>query len=89
MLAERVRAAIEQTEFDVGAAASHSVTMSVGVAAFGEGQRVETLVAAADEALYAAKGNGRNCVATAGNTPRGLDRSGGKTKPGDRARRSK
>jgi len=88
MLAERVRAAIEQTEFDVGAAAAHSVTMSVGVAAFGEGQRVETLVTAADEALYAAKGNGRNCVATAGNTPRGLDRSGGKTKPGDRARRS-
>jgi two-component system cell cycle response regulator len=87
VLAERVRAAIEATEFDVGAAASHSVTVSVGVAAFGEGQSVEALVTAADEALYVAKENGRNCVATSGDTPRGLDRSGGKTKPGDRARR--
>jgi len=87
MLAERVRAAIEETEFDVGAAASHSVTMSIGVAALAEGQSVEVLVTAADEALYEAKGEGRNRVVTAGNTPRGLDTSGGKTKPGDRARR--
>jgi two-component system cell cycle response regulator len=87
MLAERVRAAIEQTEFDVGAAASHSVTMSIGVAALAEGQSVEVLVTAADEALYEAKGEGRNRVVTAGNTPRGLDTSGEKTKPGDRARR--
>ena len=87
MLAERVRAAIEQREFDVGAEASHSITMSVGVAALGEGRSVEALVTAADDALYEAKGNGRNRVAAASNPPRGLDRSGGKTKPGDRARR--
>ena len=87
MLAERVRAAIEQTEFDVGSAAPHSVTVSVGVAALVEGQSLEALVRAADEALYDAKGAGRNRVATAGNTPRGLDRSDGKPTPENRSRR--
>ncbi len=82
-LAERVREAIESTNFDVGAAAPHPVTMSIGVAAFGAGQSVEALVAAADAALYEAKGRGRNCVVTAGDTPQGLDSSRGKTKPDD------
>ncbi len=87
MLAERVRAAIEGTEFDVGAAVSHSITISIGVAALGEGRSADALVAAADEALYEAKGAGRNRVAAADNTLQGLDRPGGKTKPALRARR--
>jgi diguanylate cyclase (GGDEF)-like protein len=54
-LAERVRAAIEETGVDVGAAAPYPVTLSIGVAALGEGQSAEALVMAADEALYEAK----------------------------------
>ncbi len=69
-VAERVRAAIEETEFDVGAEAPHPVTVSIGVAALGEGQSVEALVAAADEALYEAKAAGRNRVVAAGETQR-------------------
>ena len=83
-LAERVRASIEETEFDVGAKAPHPVTVSVGVAVLGAGQSIDALVAEADEALYEAKGAGRNRVVVSRSA---LDRSGGKTKPDSRSRR--
>jgi len=86
-LAERVRAAIEETEFDVGAEAAYPVRVSVGVAAHSDGQGVEGLVAAADEALYEAKAAGRNRVVAAGDTLRALDSAEGKTRPAHRARR--
>lgn len=86
-VAERVRAAIEAIEFDVGSEAPYHVTVSIGVAALDDGQSVEALVAAADEALYAAKAAGRNRVVAAGDTPRALDSAEGKTRPAHRARR--
>lgn len=82
LLGERVRAAIEHAEFDVGAAAPHSVTMSIGVATLASGQSPDALLAAADEALYRAKGEGRNRVVRHGDASRALDRPRGKTKPG-------
>ncbi|MEB2343434.1 MAG: diguanylate cyclase [Deltaproteobacteria bacterium] len=63
-LAERVRAAIEETAIDVGGPAPVSVTVSIGVAALDERTgSAEQLVERADGALYAAKDAGRNRVA--------------------------
>lgn len=62
--AERLRSAIGQA----GAQADPEgrmppITCSVGVASFpGDGTSVDQLLGAADRALYAAKGDGRNCV---------------------------
>lgn len=39
-----------------------SITISLGLAAMQNGDTLETLIAAADAALYRAKQNGRNCV---------------------------
>jgi diguanylate cyclase (GGDEF)-like protein len=64
VLAERVRAAIEETAIDVGAPEPLAVTVSVGVAALDEHARsAEQLVERADAALYAAKDAGRNRIA--------------------------
>jgi len=69
-LAERVRAAIEGSQV-VFEGARLAVTVSVGVAAWPEdGREVETLLAAADRALYAAKQDGRNRVAAAADLAR-------------------
>jgi diguanylate cyclase (GGDEF)-like protein len=72
-LAERVRAAIEGSQV-VFEGARLAVTVSVGVAAWPEdGREIEALLAAADRALYAAKQDGRNRVASAA----GLARAAG------------
>lgn len=66
VLAERVRAAIEEIAIDVGGVAPLSVTVSIGVAALDErAGGAEQLVERADAALYAAKDAGRNRVADA------------------------
>jgi diguanylate cyclase (GGDEF)-like protein len=62
--AERLRAAIEH-HFS-GPDEPRTVTISVGVASAGATASPETLVAAADAALYEAKQSGRNRVALAG-----------------------
>ena len=65
--AERIRAEIERMEFTVlkqgKAAATHNITISIGVAAFPQDSRdpIE-LVEMADSALYRAKREGRNRV---------------------------
>jgi len=65
-LAERVRTAIERSHL-VFEGARLAVTVSVGIAAWPEdGKDTVALLAAADRALYAAKQDGRNRVASAG-----------------------
>ena len=65
-LAERLRADLEGATIALPNGGELSVTASFGVAVKGELERPEDLVAAADEALYEAKRNGKNRVVTAG-----------------------
>jgi two-component system, cell cycle response regulator len=59
--AERICAAIRAQPFVAGGGLELGVTVSIGVAVFPHhGQAAGTLVRAADEALYAAKGGGRD-----------------------------
>ncbi len=61
-LAERAREALAETPIRVGDV-SIELTLSVGAALATKGQRTpDALVHAADQALYEAKGAGRNCV---------------------------
>jgi len=61
--AERCRAAVEKMK--ITDAPYLSVTASVGVAAFPEhGEDLDTLLKASDNAMYAAKDNGRNRIET-------------------------
>ena len=61
---ERLRRDYEQVTFSVNDASFHS-TFSAGIAQWQFGDRIETLRERADQALYAAKQNGRNtfCIA--------------------------
>jgi len=61
-LAERLRTEFQSTDFPL---VGH-VTSSFSVAEFTQGDSVKTLVERADQALYRAKGSGRNCVEVAG-----------------------
>ena len=61
--AERLRAAVEAQPFDVDAGAPLHMTVSIGVASWpAQAASAQTLVAAADAAMYAAKQSGRNRV---------------------------
>ncbi len=64
ILAERVRMAVEQVAWQ-----ARSITVSVGVATYSQGDAAE-LIAEADAALYAAKAQGRNRVMPASSTSR-------------------
>lgn len=62
-LAERLRhavMAIAHPELD-----GRTVTVSIGIASFAEGEDFKLAFKRADEALYSAKGQGRNCVVCA------------------------
>ncbi len=59
VLAERLRAAVEKECFP-----NQSVTISIGVSSRTMDDDIESLLKRADEALYAAKAKGRNCIAT-------------------------
>ena len=67
-VAERIRAATEKDRFTPeGAADPLNITVSVGYALFpADGKTVETLIGAADQALYRSKQSGRNRVSAAG-----------------------
>ncbi|WP_432259155.1 diguanylate cyclase [Cupriavidus sp. TMH.W2] len=60
-LAERLRQTLEQTSMDV-LPGMHTVTASFGVATLRPGEDLEALLIRADNVLYVAKNNGRNCV---------------------------
>jgi diguanylate cyclase (GGDEF)-like protein len=64
-LAERFRQAVGGEAFQVGATTT-PITASVGVATGNAADGLETLLKAADEALYCAKKSGRNRVVVAG-----------------------
>jgi diguanylate cyclase (GGDEF)-like protein len=68
-LAERARVAFEAMRLRTPAGESLPVTASFGVAASAGNAEFETLVAAADSALYRAKRAGKNRVETAGAEP--------------------
>jgi len=62
-IGERIRSQIEAAMIDVGAGKRVRVTVSVGVSSFPEnGKSHEELVSVTDQALYRAKGEGRNLV---------------------------
>lgn len=66
--AEKLRARIAATPTLIPPGTVINVTVSIGIAAFGEGADLGTLMSAADQALYVAKGQGRNRVARVGET---------------------
>ncbi|MEI5637727.1 MULTISPECIES: sensor domain-containing diguanylate cyclase [unclassified Pseudoalteromonas] len=61
-LAERIRNSIEVESRDSGLEFLPAVTSSFGISELSEGITIETVVKLADEALYKAKSDGRNCV---------------------------
>lgn len=65
LIAERLRRRVEASESRHGDTALPTITISLGVAQWRTGATIEQLVQEADEALYAAKQNGRNCVVEA------------------------
>ena len=61
--AKRLRAIVEQTDFNIGGGQTIKITVSIGVATFPHSAgSIEKLIEAADTALYAAKDGGRNRV---------------------------
>jgi diguanylate cyclase (GGDEF)-like protein len=62
LLAERIRKAIEATTVEIEDGVELAITASFGVASMPPATSADDLLAAADEALYAAKSAGRNRV---------------------------
>ncbi len=62
-IGERIRSQVEQEIISTGNGSKVKITVSVGVSSFPEnGKSHEELVSVADQALYRAKGDGRNLV---------------------------
>jgi two-component system cell cycle response regulator len=63
LIGERVRSAIAESMFEVGIGESIRITVSIGVSEFGrDGNTIDGILRVADERLYRAKDEGRNCV---------------------------
>lgn len=60
-ISERIRSRIEALSIHTGKETVH-ITISIGLTFFREGDDISTVSKRSDEALYAAKENGRNCV---------------------------
>lgn len=60
--AERIRASVERQRIELSSGPSLSVTVSLGTAAYVEGETWEDFCRRADQALYDAKAAGRNVV---------------------------
>lgn len=61
-VAEKLRAQVERETFTVQRNAAMTVTISIGVATFDGHPDYQRVLRQSDEALYAAKARGRNCV---------------------------
>lgn len=61
LLAERVRIMIESIDF-MHVSSALKVTVSIGISQYHFGEEIITTINRADQALYKAKANGRNCV---------------------------
>jgi two-component system, cell cycle response regulator len=75
-IAERIRRCIEETEVEALSGQIIKVTISIGLSMLSDAPAsaplpllAESLIAAADQALYQAKNGGRNRVVCAGNVP--------------------
>jgi diguanylate cyclase (GGDEF)-like protein len=65
-IAERLRSAIAGSAFKVGGRPPIDLTISIGASEFGrDGNTIDALLHVADERLYRAKHEGRNCVIAA------------------------
>jgi diguanylate cyclase (GGDEF)-like protein len=83
-LSERLRVKLETTAVELPSGETLHATASFGVAVKGELEAPDQLVAAADEALYAAKAAGKNCV-----FPRPLDAGDGPERKPERRKPKK
>ena len=71
-VAERIRSSVEAHVFEAGDGSPLRLTVSAGVASFpAHGESRETLLEAADQAMYRAKSLGRNRVCSASELPMG------------------
>ncbi len=62
-IGERIRSQVESTIMNTGSTGTVKITVSVGVSSYPEnGKSEEELVTVADQALYQAKGSGKNLV---------------------------
>jgi len=62
-IGERIRTQVEATIMDTGSTGKVKITVSIGVSSYPEnGRSEEELVTVADQALYQAKGSGKNLV---------------------------
>ena len=65
IIGDRIREQVERTVIEAGTTVKLKITVSVGVSSFPEnGRSQEELVSVADQALYRAKGSGKNSVCT-------------------------
>jgi diguanylate cyclase (GGDEF)-like protein len=66
VVGERLRSAVQGSAFEVGNRPSIDVTISIGVSEFGrDGDTLDEFLSVADQRLYRAKHEGRNCVIAA------------------------
>ncbi|PLX97498.1 MAG: hypothetical protein C0620_00695 [Desulfuromonas sp.] len=61
-LAERIRKGVAKSRIDISTGDSLHVTLSIGVAQYREDEQASAFIDRADQGVYEAKQQGRNCV---------------------------